>query len=105
MSKIYVNEAGYVIGVFPDDSDAPDGGIEVSVMPDDSRQKWDGQKWLPLDNSLRARDEIIALEDSVTPRRLREAALTEEGKAWLQGVDDEITALRNQLAAHPTAGE
>lgn len=37
---------------------------------------------------------IDFLEQSVTERRRREAILTVEGKAWLQGVEDKIDALR-----------
>ena len=41
--------------------------------------------------------DINALESTVTNRRLREAALTDEGKAWLQNVDDDIAVLRASL--------
>lgn len=41
--------------------------------------------------------EIAALEATVTNRRLREAALTEDGKAWLADVDARIAALRGIL--------
>ena len=41
--------------------------------------------------------EIAALEATVTQRRVREAALTDAGKAWLAGVDSQIAALRTQL--------
>jgi len=40
--------------------------------------------------------QILALEATVTNRRLREAALTEAGKAWLVEVDAQITTLRAQ---------
>ena len=40
--------------------------------------------------------QIQALENTVTQRRLREAALTEAGKAWLADVDAQIAALRAQ---------
>jgi len=38
--------------------------------------------------------EIDRLEAQVTQRRLREAALTDEGKAWLQNIEDQIAAER-----------
>jgi hypothetical protein len=41
--------------------------------------------------------EIAALEATVTNRRLREAALTEAGKAWLADVDARIAMLRGTL--------
>ena len=46
------------------------------------------------------RDMLVAqigeIEASVTPRRLREAVLTEEGRAWLGGVEAEIARLRQK---------
>lgn len=41
--------------------------------------------------------QIEAIEATVTPRRYREAALTTEGKVWLQSKEDEIAALRAQI--------
>lgn len=41
--------------------------------------------------------QILALEGTVTQRRLREAALTEAGKAWLADVDAQIATLRKGL--------
>lgn len=38
---------------------------------------------------------ILQLELSVTSRRMREANLTVEGKAWLQDIDNQIAALRS----------
>lgn len=40
--------------------------------------------------------QIAALEATVTQRRLREAALTSDGKTWLANVDTQIAALRAQ---------
>ncbi|HYD63327.1 MAG TPA: hypothetical protein VEC35_23425 [Noviherbaspirillum sp.] len=42
--------------------------------------------------------QIVALEGTVTQRRMREALLTEAGAAWLANVDGQIAALRAQLA-------
>lgn len=42
-------------------------------------------------------EQITAIESTITNRRLREATLTEEGKAWLAAKDAEIAALRAQL--------
>jgi hypothetical protein len=41
--------------------------------------------------------QIKAIEDTITNRRIREAALTPEGKAWLEQTDAAITALRITL--------
>lgn len=40
--------------------------------------------------------QILALEATVTQRRLREAALTDAGRAWMADVDAQIAALRSQ---------
>ena len=40
---------------------------------------------------------ITALESTVTPRRIREAVTTTEGKTWLVAVDSQIAALRGSL--------
>lgn len=42
-------------------------------------------------------DQIMALEATVTQRRLREAVTTTDGKTWLANVDNQIAALRAQL--------
>lgn len=41
--------------------------------------------------------EIAALERAITPRRLREAVLSQEGADWLRAVEDEILSKRLQL--------
>ena len=43
--------------------------------------------------------QIATLEDSVTPRRNREALLTDAGKAWLSSVDSQIATLRLRLVS------
>jgi hypothetical protein len=42
-------------------------------------------------------EQIRDLEITVTPRRIRESALTQAGKDWLADVDAQIAALRAQL--------
>lgn len=46
---------------------------------------------------LTIQQQIEVLEASITTRRLRDAVLTEEGKAWLSGVEAQIAQLRGQL--------
>lgn len=41
--------------------------------------------------------QIAAIEATITPRRLREAMLTETGKLWLEAADADIAALRAKL--------
>lgn len=62
-----------------------DGGFEIQAASGQSA-------------SDKIRAEIIYLESQQTPRRLREAALTEEGKVWLQNLEDQIAAKRAELA-------
>lgn len=40
---------------------------------------------------------ITALEMTITPRRLREAVMTDAGRTWLELREAEIAALRAQL--------
>lgn len=44
-----------------------------------------------------ARLQISELERTVTPRRMREALLSEEGRLWLDAVEEEIEGLRGDL--------
>lgn len=39
-------------------------------------------------------EQILMLESTITARRLREAVLTEEGKAWLENIEQQIQSLR-----------
>jgi ABC-type Fe3+ transport system substrate-binding protein len=57
---------------------------------DQESQEW--KDYLSPDTTTE--DAISSLERSVTTARLIEANLTEEGKAWLQDVSDQIAALR-----------
>ena len=41
--------------------------------------------------------EIYALEAQQTSRRIREAALSEAGREWLQNLDEQIAAKRAEL--------
>lgn len=40
---------------------------------------------------------ITALESTVTPRRIREAVTTTEGKTWMASIDTQIADLRTKL--------
>lgn len=45
----------------------------------------------------KAREEIERLESTITPRRLRDAMLTQEGKDWLANVEGLISQQREKL--------
>lgn len=42
-------------------------------------------------------DAIRYKEEEITPRRLREALLGDEGKSWLEAKEGEIAGLRTEL--------
>ena len=77
-AAIWCNENGAMIV-------RADGGFEIQAAP----------AQCPAD---KIKAEISALESLQTPRRLREAALSEEGNAWLQNLEDQIVAKRAELA-------
>ena len=67
---------------------------------------WDGVKFskpvLTADEIAKiTRDAILSQiasrESSITPRRMREATLTEAGRTWLASVDSDIAKLREKL--------
>ena len=45
------------------------------------------------------KESILLLEAQQTARRIREAALSDEGKLWLKNLNDQIVAKRAELAA------
>ena len=57
----------------------------------------DARKASPDATNAPISDQIASLEGTVTPRRLREAVTTANGKTWLANVDSQIAALRAQL--------
>lgn len=61
-----------------------DNGFEIQLVPVQSQ-------------SDKIKAEIAALESQQTLRRLREAMLTDAGRAWLEGIDAQIATLRSQL--------
>ena len=93
--------AGYSInpelGYYEGDQISP-SDIAVPQRPDYT-YTWDGQAWQPSAATHNAPilAQIADLEASVTDRRLREAMLTDAGRAWLADVDAQIAALRGTL--------
>lgn len=65
--------------------------VDLGAYP----EGWSTEPPLPDPNAA-IDAQIRALEAPVTNRRLREATLTEAGKAWLADVDAQIAALRAQ---------
>lgn len=82
----HVGEEGYVNGIakkIEEYGPLPDGW-STSIPEPSAREK--------------ILCEICDLEAQQTPRRLREAALSDEGKAWLQNLEHQIASKRMQLA-------
>lgn len=48
----------------------------------------------PVDPNAQIDADINAIEASITPRRVRDAILTDLGAEWLTGMESEIQALR-----------
>ena len=73
-------------------------GVEVVMSAEEEaeiRAEWAAAESLrPTQDILK---QITTLESTITPRRQREAILTEEGRTWLEGVEEQIAILRNQL--------
>ena len=83
---------------------SPDGNAEVWEAKPDGY--YTVEEWEALHPTPKAQEpdknavilmQIEALEMQQTRRRMREAALTEEGRLWLENLDARIEALREQL--------
>lgn len=97
--RVFVKSDGKLIGVYidtPEDFVPPAGATEVPTAPTDGRQKWDGEKWIALDEATAAKDTILVLEAQITPRRLREAVLGADG-GWLLEQEAKIAKLREGI--------
>lgn len=92
--KFFVDNAGTFLGVFVGGAVPPQGAIEVSTQPSDGRARWKNGAWVMQDDP---KTRIAELETSITPRRMREAVLTEEGKTWLASVESAIALERAKL--------
>lgn len=83
----HIGEKGYVNGV-------PTEIKEYGPLPD-------GWSNSPPEPTAREKllAEIVRLEAQQTTRRIREAALTDEGKSWLQSLESAIAVKRAELQA------
>ena len=60
-------------------------------------QAWEAVKNKYSREAIQTKEQLFNLEQSITPRRMREAVLSEEGKTWLDGVENQIAKLREKL--------
>lgn len=73
-------------------------GIDMPCTPEEIAEiEAREASWAAGQAARDALSQITALEGQVTQRRIREAALTPEGKAWLQSIEDQIKTLRTKL--------
>lgn len=91
MTSFYVDASGKYLGGF-DGVEPPVGAIEVPSPPNDARDLWNGGGWVVAHNPA-ILAQIIALEATVTQRRLREAMLGVDN-GWLAALNSQIAALR-----------
>jgi len=78
-------------------SEAYPNGLKPFTPEEESQRDADEAAWEAAKPQLETLAKIAVLEIQVTQRRLREAALTDEGKAWLQNIEDQIAAERARL--------
>lgn len=83
---------------------SPEGNFEVwETRPDGyiTEAEWRAQHTIPPapepDKNILILMQIEVLETQQTRRRMREAALTAEGRLWLEQLEAQIEALRAQL--------
>lgn len=73
-------------------------GVNVPCTPQEIAEIQEREAAWEAGKAVReAKAEIVNLENSITIRRLREAALSDEGKEWLQSVENQIVLLRNVI--------
>jgi hypothetical protein len=88
-------------------------GVPVEALPNHWEQTWivldlnaeqlaDAQAQKIEDEKAKIKSDIAALEDSVTPRRQREAILSID-TTWLADIEIQIGQLRQQLAEYDNA--
>ncbi len=76
---------------------AEEGFIEVSDDVACAQILVNGAFVTPPPEAKSIQDRILDLEALQTPRRIREAALTVEGRIWLENLEAQIVDLRQQL--------
>ena len=73
-------------------------GVDVPLTAEEEAQRDAEEKaWADEAPKRNALNEIHRLEGTITPRRLRDSVLTDEGKAWLADVETKIASERGKL--------
>tara|TARA_Y100001951_G_scaffold88499_1_gene80134 strand:- start:307 stop:630 length:324 start_codon:yes stop_codon:yes gene_type:complete len=78
---------------------AREGHSRIDVnSPDHEKIKWDGSAWVESKTDMELyMEEIERLESTVTPRRMRDAVASVEGKTWLADIESKIAIERVKL--------
>lgn len=73
-------------------------GKRVDLTDDEVHEFENSQKkWHIYKDKKDILRQIMALENSITPRRLREGCLNNLGITWLSSIDKQIADLRSKL--------
>ena len=75
------------------------GKAKQVLLSDEEEAQRDAEEkaWTDEEPKRNALNEIHRLEVTITPRRLRDSVLTDEGKAWLTDVEAKIATERKKL--------
>ena len=78
------------------------GKAKQVLLSDEEEAQRDAEEkaWTDEEPKRNALNEIHRLEGTITPRRLRDSVLTDEGKAWLTDVEANIATERKKLQEH-----
>lgn len=94
-----VDEATYKAGVHWITSVDESTNVATTTILDNPPVSWSDVSTKVT--ALKAKDviinKIIAFEDEITPRRLRDSVLTSDGKTWLTNKEAEIATERDKL--------
>ena len=73
-----------------------DGPVPFTTQEETARDA-EEKKWADGEVVRNATAEICRLEETITPRRLRDALANDEGKAWVAAVEAKIATERGKL--------
>ena len=82
----------------PDITNKMVDGVAVPLTDEEKQAVKDAQKRLSDEAPKReAMANILSLEDKITPRRIRDAFASDEGKKWMSDIEAEIAKERAKL--------
>ena len=73
-------------------------GVHIQLTPEEETARdLEEQEWIDSKINRDALAEISRLESTVTPRRIRDAVASVEGKTWLADIESKIAIERVKL--------